>query len=68
MANGTVDAAIIGVASNIVDPKLSFQYLNLGLLSQDGLCRAFDKYGNVYIISSCIYFLFCTLRGYNTLL
>lgn len=46
VSDGFVDAAIVGVSSSIVEPKISLQFIPLGLLSPDGLTRVFDKSGN----------------------
>ncbi len=46
VAAGYIDAAIVGVCSNLLKPTLSILYGSFGLLSSDGLCRAFDQEGN----------------------
>lgn len=46
ISTGFIEAAVVVVASHLVDPKLSIQYFALNLLSPDGLSRVFDKSGN----------------------
>lgn len=48
VAEGYIDAAIVGVSSNVIDPKLSLQFLAFDFLSPDALCRCFDKNGNIF--------------------
>lgn len=43
---GRIEAAVVAVTSNIVDPIISYSYAHLNLLSPDGFCRSFDKNGN----------------------
>ena len=45
VAEGLVEAAIVGAASSIVDPRYSLQFASLGLLSPDGVTRPFDAFG-----------------------
>ncbi len=45
ISEGSIQAAVVGVTSCLVDPKFSLQYIALSHLSQDGICRAFDKSG-----------------------
>lgn len=50
MSEGIVDAAIVGVASSIVDPRPNLLYLPFGMLSPDGVTRPFDEWGKVPMI------------------
>ena len=45
VSEGFAEAAIVGTASNIMDPTFSLQYVPLGLLSPDGVTRPFDELG-----------------------
>lgn len=52
IADGRIDAAIVGGSSSIIDPKISVSYMKMGYLSPDSYCRAFSKDGsenNTYI-------------------
>lgn len=50
IAEGIVDAALVGVASQVADPKFSLNLMELNFLSPDGICRAFDQNGNAFRI------------------
>ena len=45
ISEGLAEAAIVGVASNFVDPRLSLSYLAYGILCPDGITRPFDEWG-----------------------
>jgi len=45
VAEGFVEAAIVGAANSIMDPRVSLQLTPLGLLSADGVTRPFDEWG-----------------------
>lgn len=45
VSEGSVEAAIVGVAASIVDPRISLQYSPLGVLCSDGVTRTFDEWG-----------------------
>lgn len=45
---GECDTAIVGGANLCLQPSLSFQFFNLGVLSTDGTSKSFDNTGNGY--------------------
>lgn len=51
MRSGKCDSAIVGGCNLILNPALSLQFKQLGLLSDDGMCKAFDESGNGYVRS-----------------
>ncbi|XP_043288036.1 fatty acid synthase [Venturia canescens] len=51
---GECDAAIVGGSNLILKPTSSLQFHRLGMLSQDGECKAFDASGNGYVRSEAI--------------
>lgn len=42
---GQCDAAIVGGLNLLLKPTCSLQFHKLGMLSQDGACKAFDSSG-----------------------
>lgn len=48
---GECDAAIVGGVNLLLKPTCSLQFHKLGMLSQDGSCKAFDVSGNGYVRS-----------------
>ncbi|XP_043070750.1 fatty acid synthase [Drosophila grimshawi] len=56
--NGEIDAAIIGGANLLLHPFVTLQFARLGVLSQDGYCRPFDKDACGYSRSEAINCLF----------
>ncbi|XP_065222314.1 fatty acid synthase-like [Planococcus citri] len=58
IAVGRIDAAIVGVASSVIDPKISVNFFKMGYLSPDSICRAFSQDANGYVRSEaavCFY-------------
>ncbi|KAK7571973.1 hypothetical protein V9T40_014445 [Parthenolecanium corni] len=51
ISDGTIEAAVVIAVSNISDPKFSYQYMNLDLLSLEGISRSFDKNANGFVRS-----------------
>lgn len=49
MRLGRCDSAIVGGCNLILNPTMFLQYKRLGLLSPDGMCKAFDESGNGYV-------------------
>ena len=43
--NGHCDAAIVGGCGLLLKPGTSLQFLQLGMLSPDGMCKSFDASG-----------------------
>ncbi|XP_063240366.1 fatty acid synthase isoform X2 [Bacillus rossius redtenbacheri] len=51
MRDGQCDAAIVGGVNLLLKPTLSLQFHRLGMLSPEGMCKAFDASGNGYVRS-----------------
>ncbi|KAK5642459.1 hypothetical protein RI129_008626 [Pyrocoelia pectoralis] len=49
--SGECDAAIVGGANLCLQPTSSLQYKRLNMLSEDGMCKAFDSTGKGYVRS-----------------
>lgn len=58
MKNGLCDSAIVGGVSLLLTPYMSLQFYRLGMLSDDGKCKAFDESGTGYVRSDgCVVML-----------
>ncbi|XP_059470308.1 fatty acid synthase [Neocloeon triangulifer] len=51
MRTGQCDAAIVGGVNLLLKPTCSLQFHRLGMLSPQGMCKAFDASGNGYVRS-----------------
>lgn len=49
--SGTCDSAIVAGVSLILKPEMSLQFKRLGMLSDEGKCKAFDESGAGYVRS-----------------
>ncbi|XP_063931279.1 fatty acid synthase [Zophobas morio] len=49
MKTGQCDAAIVGGVNLLLKPTSSLQFHRLGMLSPEGMCKAFDSSGNGYV-------------------
>ena len=47
---GDCDAAVVGGAMLGLSAGLAFRFFQLGMLSSDGMCKAFDKNGTYFRI------------------
>lgn len=70
---GRCDSAVVGGANLILNPAMSLQNKQLGLLSKDGKCKTFDESGDGYVRSEGIVVLFLqkasfARRIYSTIL
>ncbi|XP_011695797.1 PREDICTED: fatty acid synthase [Wasmannia auropunctata] len=54
MRAGECDAAIIGGVNLLLKPNCSLQFHRLGMLSQDGKCKAFDASGDGYVRAEAV--------------
>lgn len=63
ISDGSIEAAVVSVSSNLADPKYNYLYMTLDLVSPDEFCRSFDKNGNYsYSNVNGIYFLVSILK------
>lgn len=51
---GECDAAIIGGTNVLLQPAASLQFHRLSMLSEQGMCKAFDATGNGYVRSEAV--------------
>lgn len=51
LLEGRIEAAIVGASASFIDPKVSLNYLLMGILSSDGLSRVFDAQGIVFFFA-----------------
>lgn len=51
MKNGHCDSAIVAGVGIILKPTMSLQFKRLGMLSAEGMCKAFDESGAGYVRS-----------------
>lgn len=51
MRNGRCDSAIVAGVGLILKPTMSLQFKRLSMLSNDGMCKAFDESGAGYVRS-----------------
>lgn len=51
MKSGRCDSAIVAGVSVILKPTMSLQFKRLGMLSAEGMCKAFDETGAGYVRS-----------------
>lgn len=51
MRTGKCDSAIVAGSGLILKPTMSLQFKRLGMLSADGMCKAFDESGAGYVRS-----------------
>ncbi|KAF5283995.1 hypothetical protein FQR65_LT13629 [Abscondita terminalis] len=51
---GKCDAALVGGASLCLNPQMSLQFYRLGVLSDDGTCKAFDEAADGYARSESV--------------
>ena len=49
--SGRCDAAVVAGVGLILKPTMSLQFRRLGMLSDDGMCKAFDESGKGYVRS-----------------
>lgn len=61
MRSGRCESAIVGGCSLILKPTMVLQFNRLGMLSIDGMCKAFDETGNGYVRSDGCVVLFLQL-------
>lgn len=55
MRSGRCDSAIVGGCNIILNPNMFLQLKRLGMLSAEGMCKAFDESGKGYVRSdSCV--------------
>ncbi|XP_053376816.1 fatty acid synthase-like [Mercenaria mercenaria] len=52
--SGLCDAAIVGGAHLCLNPAVAIQFMKLGMLSPEGMCKSFDTEGNGYCRSEGI--------------
>ncbi|KAL4239386.1 hypothetical protein ACF0H5_000203 [Mactra antiquata] len=52
--SGQCDAAVVGGANLCLKPAVAVQFMKLGMLSPDGMCKSFDAEGNGYCRSEGI--------------
>ncbi|XP_050030055.2 fatty acid synthase-like [Dermacentor andersoni] len=62
LRSGRCEAAIVGAANLNLDPSVAVNFRQLGALSDDGKCRAFDSSGNGYVRSETIGSMFLQRR------
>lgn len=55
---GQCDAAIVGGVNLLLKPASSLQFHRLGMLSPQGMCKAFDSSGNGYVRSEAAVVLY----------
>lgn len=53
IAKGYVDAAIVGVCSNFLEPVMSLNFMNMNFLSADSYSRVFSSDGIELHIYKC---------------
>lgn len=58
MKNGLCDAAIVAGSNLLLNPLMSLQFKRLGMLSAEGMCKAFDASGAGYVRSEAIAVVF----------
>ncbi|WAR19700.1 FAS-like protein [Mya arenaria] len=46
--SGLCDAAVVGGSNLCLKPAMAVQFMKLGMLSPDGMCKSFDAKGNGY--------------------
>lgn len=51
---GQCDSAIVGGSNLLLKPTSSLQFHRLGMLSPQGMCKAFDSTGNGYVRSEAV--------------
>ncbi|KAK5643002.1 hypothetical protein RI129_009169 [Pyrocoelia pectoralis] len=56
--SGECDAAIIGGCNICLQPTTSLQFHRLNMLSEEGMCKAFDCTGNGYVRSEAVGIMF----------
>jgi fatty acid synthase, animal type len=60
MRTGQCDAAIVGGVNLLLKPTCSLQFHRLGMLSPQGMCKAFDSSGNGYVRSEAAVVIYLT--------
>lgn len=55
---GQCDSAIVGGSNLLLKPTSSLQFHRLGMLSPQGMCKAFDSTGNGYVRSEAVVVIF----------
>ncbi|NXI49651.1 FAS synthase, partial [Chloroceryle aenea] len=63
LRHGRCSAAIVGGVNLLLKPGNSLQFLKLGMLSQDGACKAFDASGDGYCRSEAAVVVLLTKRS-----
>ncbi|XP_003464876.2 fatty acid synthase [Cavia porcellus] len=61
--SGECPAAIVGGINTLLKPNTSVQFMKLGMLSPDGMCKSFDQTGNGYCRSEAVVAVLLTKKS-----